>query len=45
MATKRLRPNGARQYIIKRKGLLPKPLYLTFDDEAQGDRYVAALEA
>ncbi len=45
MATKRPRPNNTWQYTIKRKGLLPKPLYLTFDDEAQGDRYVAALEA
>jgi integrase len=45
MATKRARDNGTWQYIVKRKGLLPKPLYLTFDNEDEGDRYAAALEA
>jgi integrase len=45
VATKRARHNGTWQYIVKRKGLLPKPMYLTFDNEDEGDRYVAALEA
>ncbi|MGC8519136.1 MAG: site-specific integrase, partial [Steroidobacteraceae bacterium] len=33
------------QYVLKRKGLLPKPVYLTFRDEVEGDEYVARLEA
>lgn len=44
MATKRRR-GDAWQYIVKRAGLLPRPLYLTFDDEAEGDAYVRRLEA
>jgi len=44
MATKRQR-NGAWAYTVRRGGLLPKPLYLTFDDEREGDAYVAKLEA
>lgn len=30
--------------MIKRAGLLEKPIYLTFEDEAEGDTYVARLE-
>lgn len=45
MATKRQKSNGKWEYVVKRAKLLPKPLYLTFDDEAQGDAYVAKLEA
>lgn len=30
---------------MRRAGLLPKPIYLTFDDAATGDAYVARLEA
>ncbi len=44
MATKRRR-GKTWQYIVKRSGLLPKPLHLTFDTEAEGDAYVAKLEA
>ena len=44
MATKRLRGN-TWHYVIKRTGLLPTPIYLTFDTEAEGDTYVARLEA
>lgn len=32
-------------YTIKRAGLLAKPIYLSFDDEATGDSYVRRLEA
>lgn len=44
MATKRAK--GKKwEYIVKRAKLLPKPLYLVFDDEEEGDAYVARLEA
>lgn len=43
MATKRLR-NGKWHYQVVRKNLLPKPIYLTFDDEQEGDAYVSHLE-
>lgn len=43
MATKRNR-NGKWEFIIKRSGLLPKPIYLTFADEDEGDVYVRRLE-
>lgn len=45
MANKRQFPNGTWQYTFKRKGVLDKPLYLTFDNEAEGDEYAARLEA
>lgn len=44
MATKRQRGN-TWHYVIKHAGLLPKPVYLTFDTEAEGDAYVARLES
>lgn len=44
MATKRQRGTGSWEYVVKRKGLLPKPIYLTFTDEAAGDQYVVHLE-
>ncbi|CAG4906404.1 site-specific integrase [Paraburkholderia saeva] len=44
MATKRMRPSGTWEYIVRRKGILPKPLSLTFDTEAEGDVYVRRLE-
>lgn len=44
MATKRRR-NDAWTYTVKHAKLLPKPLYLTFADEAEGDEYVRRLEA
>lgn len=45
MANKRQFPNGTWQYTFKRKGVLEKPLYMTFRDEAEGDEYAARLEA
>ena len=44
MSTKRLRPSGTWEYTIRRKGLLPKPLSLTFESEAEGDAYVRRIE-
>lgn len=44
MSTKRMRPSGTWEYIIRRKGILPKPLSLTFDTEEEGDVYVRRLE-
>lgn len=35
---------GRWEFVVKRAGLLEKPIYLTFDDEAEGDAYVARLE-
>lgn len=43
MASKRCR-NGKWEYVVKRAGVLEKPVYLTFDDEGEGDAYVARLE-
>lgn len=43
MAAKRKRGAGW-EYAVKRKGVLPKPITLTFHDEAEGDAYVAHLE-
>ena len=44
MAVKRKRA-GAWQYVVKRAGVLQKPLYLSFKSEAEGDDYVRRLEA
>lgn len=44
MATKRRR-GDSWQYTIKRAGLLPQPVYLSFTSEAEGDEYVRRLEA
>lgn len=43
MATKRKR-GDTFHYVIKRKGILPKPFHISFHDEAEGDSYVAQLE-
>lgn len=43
MATKRKR-GSAWHYQIKRGGLLPKPVYLSFPSEEEGDAYVERLE-
>jgi integrase len=43
MAAKRKR-GDSWEYIVKRAKVLPKPITLTFRDEAQGDAYVAQLE-
>jgi len=39
-----MRPSGTWEYIVRRKGILPKPLSLTFDTEQEGDAYVRRLE-
>lgn len=44
MATKRKR-GSSWAFIVRRKGLLPRPLYLTFASEEEGDQYVRKLEA
>lgn len=44
MATKRKR-GATWHYTVKRAKLLPRPVYLTFDEESDGDAYVARLEA
>lgn len=43
MAGKRQRANGW-EYVIKRAGLLDKPIYLTFVEESVGDAFVARVE-
>jgi len=45
MAGKRLRKNGTWEFVFKRTGVLDKPLYMTFDTEAEGDAYAAKLDA
>lgn len=44
MANKRQR-GDSWEYTFKRSGVLPKPLYLTFKTEEEGDAYAAKLEA
>lgn len=44
MASKRKR-GEVWEYTVKRAGLLPKPLYLTFASEAEGDTYCRNLES
>lgn len=44
MAGKRERQNGTWEFIFKRKGLLPEPVYFTFDTEEEGDRYAERAE-
>jgi integrase len=45
MAGKRKTRTGKFEYVFKRAGVLEKPLYLTFDDEVEGDAYAARLDA
>lgn len=45
MAGKKQFPNGTWQFTFKRAGVLDKPIYLTFDTEAEGDEYARKLEA
>lgn len=45
MATRRMRSSGRWEFIVKKKGLLPKPVYLTFESEQAGINYCARLEA
>lgn len=44
MATKRQKC-GKWEYTVRRKKLLPRPLYLRFSTEEEGDEYVQRLEA
>ena len=44
MASKRLR-RGVWEYVIKRAGLLPKPLYANFPTEEAGDLWARRVEA
>jgi hypothetical protein len=44
MASHRQRSAGSWEFVIKRKGLLPKPITLTFDSEMDGIAYCAHLE-
>lgn len=44
MAGKRKRANGTWEYVFKRTGVLPKPLYFTFATEAEGDAFAANLD-
>ena len=44
MATKRQRGN-TWHYTVRRAKLLPQPIYLSFESEAEGDEYVRRLEA
>ncbi|MEA3641876.1 MAG: site-specific integrase [Lamprobacter sp.] len=43
MATKRKR-GGTWHYVIRRSGLLERPIYLSFGDETEGDAYIRRLE-
>lgn len=45
MAGKKQFPNGTWQYVFKKKGVLDRPLYMTFDSEVEGDEYAARLDA
>ncbi len=45
MATKRLRSSGNWEFIVRRKGVLPKPATFTFANEAEGDAYCLRLES
>ncbi|MDE1716029.1 site-specific integrase [Chromobacterium amazonense] len=45
MATKRQRPSGSWEFIVRRKGVLPRPVSFTFEREEEGDNYCARLEA
>jgi integrase len=45
MASKRQRGTGSWEYVVKKKGLLPKPICLTFYSEEEGDAYCANLES
>jgi integrase len=45
MAGKKQFPNGTWQFTFKKAGVLDKPIYLTFETEAEGDDYARKLEA
>lgn len=45
MAGKKQFANGTWQYTFKKKGVLERPLYMTFATEEEGDAYALKLEA
>jgi integrase len=45
MASKRQLKSGKWEFVVKRAGLLERPLYQTFLTEAEGDAYCARIEA
>lgn len=44
MASSRQRGEGSWEFVVQRKGILPKPLHLTFPTKAEGEAYCAHLE-
>ena len=44
MASKRERQNGTWEYVFKRKDVLKRPVYMTFENETEGDRYAERAE-
>ncbi|MDD4913363.1 MAG: site-specific integrase [Sideroxydans sp.] len=44
MASSRIRANGSWEFTVKRKGLLDKPIFLTFATKEEGVTYCRALE-
>lgn len=44
MAYKRQRKNGTWEFRFTKKGVLPEPVYFTFDTEEEGDNYAARVE-
>lgn len=45
MASYRKRPNGTIEAVIKRSGLLPRPVSMTFDSDAEARRVCERIEA
>lgn len=45
MAGKRQRPNGTWEFCFKRNGVLSRPVYITFDTEAEGDEYAKRVDS
>ncbi|MDT3671809.1 MAG: tyrosine-type recombinase/integrase [Aromatoleum sp.] len=45
MPTKRQRSSKSWEFVVRRRGVLPKPLYLTFRDLEEGEAYCRRLEA
>ena len=45
MAAKQHKPSGNWEYRFTRKGVLPKPVWMTFATEAEGDAFAARVEA
>jgi len=44
VATYRQKPSGRFEFCVRRKAVLPKPLYFTFESIAAGEEYCAKLE-